>query len=317
MNLNMGAHMPSHTNGSTEAVFPHKERAELYPSISMDIKSPRTKVSHHELMQAIVKDDVLFQELKKRMRESGMVTNKGAAVALHCFILESMLPEVGHKVSSIKSTNTKNQSIFWPWFKALEALQQAKKIFKLEKNQRGCTPVTSDSKRKSTFSSLENFRNKKFSQTIISTSTPKILCLNGIPIMNFNDNMHDIKYIHAKEAQKGYSLSFNTLVSRPLTFFTNVNRLSSIKDSLYSARSSEVICEKIMCLQSDTAKGRITQRSSLWTEEAVQDLYEETISRDKRSLCSRKKIEEELQEIEGNIFYQNSESALCKLKIEY
>lgn len=50
--------------------------------------------SHHEMIKAIVNDDDLFRELKARLRKSRVVTNQGIAVALHCSILDSMLPEI-------------------------------------------------------------------------------------------------------------------------------------------------------------------------------------------------------------------------------
>jgi hypothetical protein len=57
------------------------------------------KASRHKSMQTIVNDDALFQELKKRMRNTKMVTNLGVTVALHRSILDSMLPEVECKLS--------------------------------------------------------------------------------------------------------------------------------------------------------------------------------------------------------------------------
>jgi hypothetical protein len=57
------------------------------------------QASRHKTMQTIVNDDALFQELKRRMRNTKMVTNLGVTVALHRSILDSMLPEVECKLS--------------------------------------------------------------------------------------------------------------------------------------------------------------------------------------------------------------------------
>ena len=53
-----------------------------------------TPVPREELVKAIVHDDELFRELKKRLRATGVVTNECAQVFLNSSILETMKPEV-------------------------------------------------------------------------------------------------------------------------------------------------------------------------------------------------------------------------------
>lgn len=302
--MNLNNDISSGTSISSKGFIPQHDRIVLSPPTSGDVKNSGEQnifspnKSPHEMMQAIVDDDVLFQELKRRMRESGIVTNKGIAVALQCSILESMLPKVHHQDSSVQSTNTKTQSIFWPWFKAKEELQKAKVFFQFKKNQMNAATMTSDSEKGCTLRYSDVLRNSRFDHKVVASSRNRSLCLNGIPLINFNENLHDIKYTNVKNAPKGNKLLFNTLILKPLTAPTRSNRSFSINNSPYCARTREILNEKLLPVKAVTAEKRIERRSSLWTEETVQDLYDETISRGKRSFCSRKKTQEELLEIE-------------------
>ncbi len=261
-------------------------------------------------MQAIVDDDVLFQELKRRMRESGMVTNIGIAVALQCSILESMLPGVDHQDSSVQSTNTKTQSIFWPWFKAKEELQKAKAFFQFKNKQMNAATMTRDSEKDCTFRYSDILRNNRFDHRVMASSRNKSLCLNGIPLINFNENLYDIKYTNVRKAPKGNKILFNTMILNPEAAPTRSNRSFSINNSPYCAQTREILNEKHVPVKAVTAEKRIERRSSLWTEETVQDLYDETISSGKRSFCSRKKTQEELLEIEEGSNLKFSECVL-------
>jgi hypothetical protein len=231
------------------------------------------KESRHKTMQVIINDDILFQELMAELRKENIFTNEGIAVALHYSILESMIPRVKSKAqlqSSTTSSDPSNQNMLclFPFSKAINDLQSLMDKFLSREKKIDAEHSQYNYMRMQDAVDLINARARRKSSSSYSE-----VCIRS-------HSSRDEKSC----TQRKQNAWQNLLYSSPTRRINGCGPISKTTTAHIVVRTEKAIVER---------------RPSLWTEETVQDLYEETIFASNRyKSWSSKQTLEELREIE-------------------
>jgi hypothetical protein len=232
------------------------------------------KESRHKMMQVIIDDDILFQELMAELRKENIFTNEGIAVALHYSILESMIPRVESKAQwqgnpTLSEPSNQIMMRLFPFSKAINELQSLMDKFLSKK------------KKVDAAHSQYNYMRMQHAVDLIN-ARPRRKSSGSYSEVSIRSHSRDEKSCTQRKNMTGQNLLLN---SSPTRRINGCDPISKKTTAHIAVRTQTVIVER---------------RPSLWTEETLQDLYEETIFANNRyKSWSSKKTLEELREIES------------------
>jgi hypothetical protein len=240
-------------------------------SIIKDLKD-----SHHKMVQAIVEDEVLFQELKEKLRKERVVTNVAVVVLLHCTVLESMIPSVSSKASSPESNSSRhstNNKMFLPLSRAIMVMQKFMIAF------------VSEERKKRLVADTQNFARMKDALDFLKAQPRRRSSSSYSATFIRNHSEAQPR----RRSSSSYSATFIRNHSEEVNWYPPCNNRLLGKCAAYPTSCDASLCRE----ESATVK----TKPCGWTEETIQDLYEETLLRSRNGDC-RKNIKEELREIE-------------------
>jgi hypothetical protein len=215
------------------------------------------KDSHQKMVEAIVEDEVLFQELKEKLRKERVVTNEAVIVLLHCTILETMIHSVLSKASSPETTSSRhstNNKIFLPLSRAIMEVKNFANLF------------VSKERKERLVADTQNFARMK----------------DALDFMNAQPR---------RRSSSSYSATFIRTHSEEVICYPPSQNLAFMKCDEYptSCGASLFLVES----------ARVETKPCGWTEETIQDLYEETLL-SSRNVDYQKNLMEELRDIENS-----------------